>query len=76
MSEHPEHAGSEPRSGRDVPMWTKSLLAILAGNVIYYLAMPHLPSNWQHQLFRVDLGLGLDFAFCVGAFLLVRVILG
>jgi hypothetical protein len=53
-----------------------SLLAVLAGNVLYYLAMPHLPPMWQHRLLTVDLGLGLDFIFCVAVYIVVRAILG
>ena len=43
----------------------KSLVAVLAGNAIYFLLMPHLPARAQHQYNRVDLGLIVDFWICV-----------
>jgi hypothetical protein len=43
----------------------KSLAAVLAGNAIYFLVMPHLPIRAQHQYNRVDLGLVIDFWICV-----------
>lgn len=43
----------------------KSLAAILIGNVIYFLLMPHLPLIAQHEIYNMDLGLLLDFAICV-----------
>jgi hypothetical protein len=46
----------------------RSLLAILLGNAVYFLLMPRLPSSAQHQAFRLDLGLLVDFAVCVAVF--------
>ena len=44
----------------------KSLLAILLGNVIYFLAiLPHVPLAGRHRAFKLDLGLLLDFWTCV-----------
>jgi hypothetical protein len=48
------------------------LLAILLGNVIYFLAEPFLPDSLTHDLSKVDAGLLLDFAICAGIYLLVR----
>jgi hypothetical protein len=45
-----------------------ALLAVLAGNAIYYLSMPHLPPVARHRLFREDFGLVVDFAICLGIF--------
>jgi len=50
----------------------QSLLAVLLGNAVYYLLMPSLPPAARHQLFKVDLGLLVDFWFCVVAFGLIR----
>lgn len=76
-----EHISQDDReqgqeSVRRIPGWTVSLLAVLAGNVLYYLAMPRLPEILQHKLFLVDWGLGLDFIFCVAAYIVARAILG
>ena len=54
MNGRPEQTQEQSRSRvfeRSLP-WAKSLLAILAGNVLYYLLMPHLPDFWQHKLFK------------------------
>jgi hypothetical protein len=78
MNGRPEQTQEQPRPRifeRTLP-WAKSLLSILAGNVLYYLLMPHLPDFWQHKLFQVDAGLGLDFVLCVSAYILVRAIFG
>lgn len=38
-----------------------ALVAVLAGNAIYFLLMPHLPRLVRHSLFREDWGLLVDF---------------
>jgi hypothetical protein len=52
----------------------ESFLAVLLGNIIYFAAAPYLPPSLQHELFRLDLGLLLDFLVCAGVFGLVRLI--
>jgi hypothetical protein len=52
--------------------FVQSLLAVLLGNAAYYVLMPSLPSAARHRLFQVDLGLVVDFWFCVVAFGLIR----
>jgi hypothetical protein len=49
-----------------------ALLAVLAGNAIYYLLMPHLPRVARHGLFQEDWGLLVDFAICTAIFLAVK----
>jgi hypothetical protein len=76
MPERDETRQSDRPQGwfaRTLPL-AKMLLAILAGNVIYYLLMPHLSEFWQHKLFQIDAGLGLDFLFCAAMYALVRAI--
>ena len=51
--------------------WMRMLLAILLGNVIYFLAEPILPDSLTHDLYRVDAGLLLDFAICAGIYMLI-----
>lgn len=50
-----------------------ALLAVLAGNLIYFLLMPHLPVVARHTLFKEDWGLLLDFAICTVIFVVVKV---
>ena len=43
----------------------QSLIAVVSGNAIYFLAMPHLPRAAQHQYDQLDLGLVVDFWICL-----------
>jgi hypothetical protein len=52
----------------------ESFLAVLLGNIIYFAAAPYLPAAFQHQLFRPDLGLLLDFLVCAAVFGLIRLV--
>ena len=50
----------------------ESLLAIILGNVVYFLLMPSLPPIARHHRFQIDLGMVVDFWFCLVAFGLIR----
>ena len=50
----------------------QSLLAVLLGNAAYYVLMPSLPPAARHKLFQIDLGLLVDFWFCLVAYGLIR----
>ena len=52
--------------------WTKMLLAILLGNLIYLAVRPYLPEVMTHKVFRIDAGLFLDMALCAGLYVLIR----
>jgi hypothetical protein len=52
----------------------QALIAVVAGNVIYFLLMPHLPVAAQHRTFHYDLGLVVDFWFCLVAFGIVKIV--
>ena len=49
-----------------------ALVAVLAGNAIYYLLMPHLPAMARHRLYQEDWGLLVDFAICTVIFTAVK----
>ncbi len=49
-----------------------ALVAVLAGNAIYFLLMPHLPPAIRHSLFKEDWGLLVDFAICTAIFIAVK----
>ena len=51
----------------------EALVAVLAGNAIYFLLMPHLPPAMRHSLFKEDWGLLVDFAICTVVFVVVKV---
>ena len=50
----------------------QSLLAVLLGNAAYFVLMPSLPPAARHKLFAIDLGLLVDFWFCLVAYGLIR----
>jgi hypothetical protein len=53
--------------------WIEYLIAILVGNGIYFLVLyPALPAILQHQPFRFDAGLVLDFLLCVAFYGVIR----
>ena len=49
-----------------------ALVAVLAGNAIYFLLMPHLPLAMRHSLFKEDWGLVVDFLVCTVIFVIVK----
>jgi len=42
----------------------ESLVAVLGGNIVYFLLMPRLPEGARHAPQSIDLGLLVDFGFC------------
>jgi hypothetical protein len=43
----------------------QSLIAVVAGNVLYFVLMPHLPPAARHTPPHMDLGVLVDFWFCL-----------
>ncbi len=70
--------GMQPRFGAPVSKlpvlvnFIQALLAIVLGNVVYFVLMPSLPMAARHRPFRMDLGLVIDFWFCLVAYGLIR----
>jgi hypothetical protein len=52
--------------------WMKMLLAVLAGNLLYFLVAPMLPDGLAHGVDKLDAGLLVDFGICAGIYLLLR----
>jgi hypothetical protein len=50
----------------------QALLAIVLGNVVYFLLVPSLPPVARHRPFQPDLGLVVDLWFCLVAYGLIR----
>jgi hypothetical protein len=47
-------------------------VAIVVGNVVYFLLLPSLPQVARHRPFQIDLGMVVDFWFCLVAYGLIR----
>jgi hypothetical protein len=52
----------------------RSLIAILAGNAIYFSIMKWLPPKAQHVPFQIDWGLAVDFWICLFCWGVIRMI--
>lgn len=52
----------------------RSLLAVLAGNLVYYTIYSYLPPGARHRLYQIDWGLAVDFWMCLVCYGIVRMI--
>jgi hypothetical protein len=50
----------------------QALVSIILGNVVYFALLPSLPAAAHHHPFRLDLGMVIDFWFCLVAYGLIR----
>ena len=57
-----------------VANFAQALVAVLAGNAIYFLLMPDLPPAARHVAPRLDLGMVLDFWICLVIFGLIQTV--
>jgi hypothetical protein len=64
--------GETPIKHKTIKNFFDALVAVLAGNAIYYLLMPRLPAVARHRLFQEDWGLLVDFAICTVIFAAVK----
>jgi len=53
-----------------------ALVAVIAGNLAYFLAMRYLPLRARHVPFRIDLGLVVDFWFCLVVLGIIKTMAG
>ena len=51
-----------------------ALIAVLGGNAAYFLLMPYLSAGARHVPFHIDLGLVVDFWFCLVVFVIVKTV--
>jgi hypothetical protein len=51
--------------------FVQSLIAVVAGNVIYFLLMPYLPPAARHTQ-KYDLGVVVDFWICLVIFGVIK----
>jgi hypothetical protein len=50
----------------------QAFLAVVLGYVVYFVIAPSLPPIARHHPFHLDLGVVLDFWFCLVAYGLIR----
>ena len=51
--------------------FVQSLIAVLLGNLVYFLLMPHLPPAARH-VHKYDLGVVVDFWICLVIFGVIK----
>ena len=51
-----------------------ALIAVLGGNAAYFLLMSYLSAGARHVPFHIDLGLVVDFWFCLVVFGIVKTV--
>jgi hypothetical protein len=64
--------GKSPIKSQTQKNFLDALVAVLAGNAIYFLLMPYLPAVARHALFKEDWGLLVDFSICTVIFAAVK----
>jgi len=50
----------------------QAFLAVVLGNVLYFVLAPSLPAAARHHALHLDLGMLVDFWFCLVAYGLIR----
>lgn len=55
--------------------WIKYLIAIVAGNILYFHFESYLPPAAQHRAYRPDLGTFVDLWICVAIFGLIELVI-
>ena len=56
--------------------FVQALIAVLAGNAIYFILIPCLPPGARHMPFHIDAGLAVDFWFCLVVFGILKTVTG
>lgn len=51
-----------------------ALVAVLAGNAVYFLVEKYLPARAHHSPFKKDLGMLVDFWFCLVVFGIIKTV--
>ena len=59
---------------KPVANFVHALVAVVAGNAAYSLLVRYLPQRAHHVRFRFDLGVVVDFWFCLVALGIVKAI--
>lgn len=59
-----------------VANFVQALIAVLGGNALYFLLMPYLPAQARHVPQRIDLGMLVDFWFCLVIFGSIKTVAG
>ena len=50
----------------------EAFVAVVLGNLVYFVLVPSLPPMARHRPLHLDLGIIVDFWFCLVAYGLIR----
>jgi cytosine/uracil/thiamine/allantoin permease len=53
-----------------------ALVAVLAGNAAYFLLEKYMPARARHVPLKIDLGMVVDFWFCLVVFGIIKTVAG
>jgi len=53
-----------------------ALAAVVVGNAMYFRMEKFLPLRAQHAPFQLDVGMGVDFCFCLLVFVIIKTLAG
>jgi hypothetical protein len=59
---------------KSVTNFLHALIAVLVGNALYFLLERYLPAGARHSPFRIDLGMVVDFWFCLVVFGVIKTV--
>jgi hypothetical protein len=59
---------------RSIANFLHALVAVLAGNAIYFALERYLPMRAHHSPMRIDLGTLVDFWFCLVIFGIIKTV--
>jgi len=65
----------KPMSKSAANFW-HALVAVIAGNAAYFLLEKYLPARAHHVPFKIDLGMVVDFWFCLVVFGIIKTVVG
>lgn len=51
--------------------WVRTLIAIIAGNALYFTLQRYLPTAGRHRPFHLDLGVLIDLWVCIVLYVLL-----
>ncbi len=69
-------AGRNRSMSKSSANFLQALIAVVAGNVAYFVLEKYLPVSARHSAFRFDWGTVVDFWFCLVAFGIVKTVAG
>jgi hypothetical protein len=61
---------------KSISNFIHALVAVLAGNALYFALERYLPVRAQHVAFKIDLGTVVDFWFCLVVFGVIKTLAG